>query len=205
MRPVILVFAKAPIPGRVKTRLHSVLTPEQAARLHKAFVLDTLESLNHLAGQADIELHSDLPYEDWPLAYRLQCPGGLGDRMHFALASALSSHRPRAMIVGADSPTLPVGHLSALLAAPADVALGPTEDGGYYAISASRVDQAMFSGVAWSTGQTLAQTLDACHAAGLNTSLGHPWWDVDSAADLARLRAETCLPRHTRGILSSWL
>lgn len=204
MRPVILVFAKAPLPGRVKTRLHPVLTPEEAARLHKAFVLDTLESLNHFASVADIELHSDLPYSDWPLVYRLQCPGHLGERMHFALAGALAAGRPQALIVGADSPTLPVTHLAELLASSADIALGPTEDGGYYAISTRRTHPEMFAGVAWSTNQALTQTIAACTAAGLATATGPPWWDVDAPADLARLRAEICLPRHTRDIISAW-
>jgi uncharacterized protein len=203
MRPVILVFAKAPLPGRVKTRLHSVLTPEQAARLHKAFVLDTLESLNHLAAVADIELHSDALYPDWHFSYRLQCPGDLGQRMHFALTAALADGRPQALLIGTDSPTLPVTHLADLLASPADIALGPTEDGGYYAISARRTHTEMFAGVAWSTDRALNQTLTACTAAGLTTSTGPPWWDVDSPADLARLRAEICLPRHTRDILSA--
>ena len=201
MRPVILVFAKAPIPGRVKTRLHTDLTPEQAARLHKAFVFDTLESLNQLSARADIELHSDVPTDEWPLSYRLQAAGDLGERMLFACAEALAAGRPRVMIVGADSPTLPVAHLQRLFAAEQDVALGPTEDGGYYAIACRRVDPAMFAGVAWSTAETLAQTVAACHRAGLTTALGEPWWDVDSGEDLARLRQEKSLPPHTRAIM----
>jgi uncharacterized protein len=204
MRPVILVFAKAPIPGRVKTRLHSVLTPEQAARLHKAFVFDTLESLNHLAAVADIELHSDVPSLDWPPGYRLQAEGDLGHRMWTALAQGLAAGRPRVLIVGADSPTLPVDQLRSLLAAEADVALGPSEDGGYYAISARRVHPAMFAGVAWSTGFVSSQTQAACRAAGLSVALGSFGWDVDEPADFHRLCGEKYLPPRTRAILQEY-
>lgn len=205
MRPVILVFAKAPIPGRVKTRLHTVLTPDQAAGLHKAFVFDTLESLNQLAHSVDIELHSDIQHaSEWPIPHRLQAQGDLGQRMLAALAQAFGEGRPQALILGADSPTLPVAYLQQLLSAPADVALGPSEDGGYYAICARKIHEAMFAGVEWSTGFVLSQTRSACARAGLSVQLGTPWWDVDEPADLHRLRREKYLPRHTRAILEGY-
>ena len=65
MRPVIMLFAKAPLAGRVKTRLTPPLPPELAARLHDAFVLDTLESLHSLDKSADVELHTDIPTDAW--------------------------------------------------------------------------------------------------------------------------------------------
>jgi rSAM/selenodomain-associated transferase 1 len=202
MRPVILVFAKAPIPGRVKTRLHTVLTPAAAARLHKAFVFDTLESLNQLASVADIELYSDVATGEWPFPYRLQSEGDLGQRMLTAMSESLNEGRPWVMVVGADSPTLPPDHLASLAQMDADVGLGPTEDGGYYAIRCRRVHPDMFAGVAWSTGFVLSQTQAACHQAGLTVQLGPPWWDVDEPADLERLRAGE-LPRHTGQAIGS--
>ena len=74
--------------------------------------------------------------------------------MIHALEAGLDSGYQRVMIIGSDAPTLPAAHVSALLAADADIAFGPAEDGGFYAISARRVDPAMFDGVAWSQVRT---------------------------------------------------
>ena len=109
--------------------------------------------------------------------------------MRKALKTALAAGRPQAMILGSDSPTVPLAHIEQLFAAKEDVALGPTEDGGYYAIAARRVDAQMFTKVRWSTEHTLADTVAALCAAGLSVSVGPSWWDVDSPEDLERLEA----------------
>lgn len=181
----------------MKTRLLPRLTPEQAAALHSAFVRDTLDRALQLQA-ADVELHTDVPCPDWPgVPQRLQIDGVLGARMFHALRTALDEGRPQAMILGTDSPTLPPAHLLELLAAPADVALGPTLDGGYYAIAARRVHPAMFDGVRWSAPDTLARTLDTIRACGLSVAVSSPWYDVDEPADLLRLEKEPTLPPHT--------
>src|SRR5690348_13092550 len=87
MRPVIIVFAKAPTAGRVKTRLVPPLTPEAAAQLHTALVWDTIESLQQLRG-VDLELHTDIRTDAWTsagVAQSLQCEGDLGLKMFNAL------------------------------------------------------------------------------------------------------------------------
>jgi rSAM/selenodomain-associated transferase 1 len=199
LRPVIILFAKAPVPGRVKTRLLARLTPGQAAGLHSAFVCDTLDKLLQLK-EVDVELHTDVPWPGWislPVPQSLQSPGDLGARMLHALATALHLGRPQALVLGADSPTLPSAHLVELLAAPADVALGPTEDGGFYAIAARRIHPSMFASVPWSAPNTLNRTSAAVRACGLTVTLGPSWYDVDQPADLARLEKEPDLPPHT--------
>ncbi|MEZ5352282.1 MAG: TIGR04282 family arsenosugar biosynthesis glycosyltransferase [Bryobacteraceae bacterium] len=182
--PAVIVFAKAPVPGRVKTRLG--LPPEQAARLHYEFVEATLRTCAQL--EARVELHTDAETEAWRDAKvdrALQVPGDLGDRM----LAALRSRPAPVMIVGSDAPTLPADHLRGLLGLlrEADVALGPTEDGGYYAIACRRTEVRMFAGVEWSTDRTLAQTVASCEACGLTVALGERWFDVDTPADLARI------------------
>lgn len=201
MRPAIVLFAKAPRPGRVKTRLRPAVPGEQAAALHEAFVRDTLDLLNGLSAVADIELHTDIPTDAWldsGVTTGTQVPGDLGARMLAALERGLAGGRPRVMIVGSDAPSLPAGHLSGLLDLDADVALGPSEDGGYYAIACRRVDGRMFDGVEWSVPRTLEQTVRACEACGLSVDLGSPWYDIDTVEDLRRLGQEISLPRHTR-------
>lgn len=200
MRPVIIVFAKAPLPGRVKTRLIPPLTPDDAVELHLAFVRDTLESLVSLTGQADIELHTDIETDAWndmQVPRRIQYEGDLGLKMLKALSSALDRGHPQAMILGSDSPSLPVSHVQAILDLDSDIALGPADDGGYYAIAARRTTGELFSGVRWSTPNALQDTMWSCLAAGLSCQLGPAWFDVDDEAGLWHLRASLLVPRHT--------
>ena len=82
---------------------------------------------------------------------------------------------------------LPPSHVQALVDSPADVALGPTEDGGFYAIACSRTDPAMFDAVHWSTSSALEDTIQASRGCGLTVELGPSWFDVDGPEDLARL------------------
>jgi rSAM/selenodomain-associated transferase 1 len=166
----------------VKTRLG--LPPEEAALLHERFVRATLETC--LSLNAAVELHTDIETQAWTdiqVPRQLQREGNLGERM----LAALESCPAPVMIVGSDAPTLPATHLESLLAANTDVALGPAEDGGYYAICCRRTHRRMFEGIEWSTNRTLQQTVTACRDCGLTVSLGDPWFDVDTPADLARL------------------
>jgi len=201
MRPVIILFARAPAPGCAKTRLAARLGHERAAELHTAFVWDALEMLASLSGAADIELHTDISTDAWTeakVSRSLQSDGDLGWRMYHALEKALRGGRPQAMIVGSDAPTLPASHVGRLLASPADVAIGPSEDGGYYAIACRRTHPEMFQGVRWSEPQALADTVRAAGSCGLSVELGLPWFDVDSPDDLDRLAGCSGLRRHAR-------
>ncbi len=199
MQPVIILFAKAAIPGRVKTRLQPPLSPAEAAALHEAFVWDMIHRLQSFTG-AGLELHTDIPTDAWAaagVAQQLQSEGGLQLKMLHALDQALRQGHPKAIIVGTDAPTLPLGHLQRLLASEADVALGPTDDGGFYAIACRRTHPAMFDNVEWSGPRTLEHTVGAIQRAGLTVELGSRWFDVDESADLERLAAAPDLPPWT--------
>ena len=209
MRPVLILFAKAPIPGQVKTRLARTLGPELAAKLHSAFVEDTLEKATALARKTaiDVEFHTDVETDAWPsirVTQRLQVSGGLGVRMYYALHHALEQGRPQAMIIGSDSPSLPASHILHLLDLPQDVALGPTDDGGYYAIGCRRTHPEMFRSVNWSTSGACKETMTACHSVQLSTAVGETWFDVDEMEDLERLRREGNLPQFTQGFFQSY-
>lgn len=206
MRPVLILFAKAPIPGRVKTRLSKTIGVEQATKLHRAFVGDTLQKAAKLAGRGfiDVELHTDVETDAWSLnrvTLRLQVQGNLGDRMYHALQQALAQGHPQAVIIGSDSPTLPESYLLNLLELPQDVAFGPCDDGGYYAISCRRIALEMFRSVNWSVASTLEETREACFLAGLSSTLGQSWFDVDEPEDVDRLRTEGNLPPMTLAAL----
>jgi hypothetical protein len=197
----MILFAKAPIPGRVKTRLATAIGAEPAAELYRAFVADTISKLTEFRDVADIELHTDTPTDAWTeqgVARDLQVAGGLELKLLHALAGALQTGRSQVMVLGSDSPTLPRGHIQRLLDSAADVALGPCEDGGYYAIACRRVRPEMFGGVEWSTPRVLEQTERAVRASGLSVERGDLWYDVDGPEDLARLMKDPALPPCTR-------
>ncbi|MBM3797718.1 MAG: glycosyltransferase [Acidobacteria bacterium] len=199
--PLIAVFAKAPRPGFVKTRLG--LDPALAAALHEVFVRDTLMLAQ--AASPRVQLHTDVETEAWQdltsIPRRLQVPGDLGERMYAVLA--LATPAAPVLIIGADAPSLPHAHLAQLISTPGDVVLGPADDGGYWAILARRADAAMFVGVEWSTARALDQTLAAAHAAGLSTGTGPSWYDVDEPRSLRKLMGRPLLQRpHTRDFLT---
>ena len=181
----ILLFAKAPVPGQVKTRLCPPLSPEQAAKLHRIFVAGTIRKT---AAIAPVQLYTDIPTDAWTefiVARKLQCAGSLGARMFAAFSASCLP----AMILGCDAPHLPESHIGTLMKSEADVALGPAEDGGYWGIHCRRIHPQMFDGVEWSTRRACEQTMNASRACGLTVELGPLWWDVDTPADLARFQS----------------
>jgi hypothetical protein len=202
----MILFAKAPVAGRVKTRLAAEIGVRRAAELHRAFVTDSLAKLKEFTNVADLQLHTDVPTDAWSeldVAREVQTPGGLQLKLLHALGHGLAAGRPQVIIFGSDSPTLPQAHVRRLLGSTADVALGPCEDGGYYAIACRRVHPDMFAGVAWSTPDALEQTERAARACGLSVERGDLWYDVDGPEDLARLMAEAKLPGSTAQALGT--
>lgn len=210
----LILFTKPAVPGRVKTRLHAALTPEQAALLHQAFVDDVLERLAPGAFELSIAWAlapgDALPAGPWPgFAQR---GDGLGDRLFSALSAAAAGAGAVAAL-GSDHPTLPLAVVESafeLIEAGVPVVLGPSLDGGYYliALAPDAVRRELFEGIAWSTSTVLAETLERASALGLAVSLLPPGADVDTPADLDRLAATLAAepggcPR-TRALLASW-
>ncbi len=199
----MILFARAPVAGRVKTRLAAGVGMEWAARLHEAFVRDVYA---RIVIRFPVELHLDEPTSAWPeidCPRRLQHSGDLGQRMRLALADALARGWRRVLILGTDTPDLPLAHASELLDDESEVRLGPAADGGFWGIACTRIVDTMFDGVPWSSPHTLEATETACRRSGLTCSRGLLWSDVDQPADLSRLAASISLDRAgpTAGIL----
>lgn len=186
--PLIIVFAKAPRPGFVKTRLG--LEPTEAASLYAEFVNRTLQTVWALRDEAELELSLDIPctaWADFSIRRTVQHEGDLGLRLYSALENGLTAGHPKVVIFGSDSPTLPREHIRWLLNCDADVALGPTLDGGYYGIACRKVIAGMFAGVRWSTRNALRDTIISVERSGLSYRIGPVWFDVDTLDDLVRL------------------
>jgi uncharacterized protein len=186
----VLVVAKAPNSGTSKTRLVPPLTFAQAAELHEALLLDTVDDCR--AEHADVRLLCARE-ADAPELERL-LPGlpvvtqegkGLGDALRLGIAGHVQ-HGPTA-VVSSDVPGLPEGGLTAAFAAlsdDADVVLGPALDGGYWLIAMREPHDEPFRGVPWSTPAVLAVTRTRCLEAGLRLVELEPWRDIDTPVDL---------------------
>lgn len=197
----IAMFAKAPVAGRVKTRLAGALTPRGSASLHRACALATWGRLVELEA-VDPYLYCDRAWAEFralagPGRFRLQRGADLGERMRLCLSDLLAGGYRRALIVGSDSPTMPLAHVLDGIAAleRAETVLGPSEDGGFALIGATRVEPEMFEGVRWSSQDTCRDCLAAMRSSGLRAAqLQATHYDVDTPADLERLRRDPALP-----------
>ena len=193
-RVAVIVFAKPPRAGQAKTRLAASLGDATAAELARAFLIDTWSMVRSLEWADPILATTDVDDSCWSelpgVTVWAQGDGDLGDRMERTLRRALETY-DAAMVIGSDVPGVPVAALNQARAAlkVADAAIGPSEDGGYYLIGFRRTcPVGAFSGVAWSTSRTRADTKARLRALGLAVMKVTPWFDVDVVDDLHRLK-----------------
>src|SRR5690606_19002336 len=197
-RPAVVVFARAPVAGHVKTRLASRLGAAGAARLQARLTANAVDTA--LRAQIGVvELHGAPARHQFlrllgsraRIAVRPQKGKDLGERMRNAFERVLRRHRP-VVLIGADCPALTPGDLRRavrLLRGGADVVLAPAEDGGYALVGLRRVRPRLFEDIAWGGAEVLAQTLRRAGEARLAPRALRTVWDVDRPPDLERLRA----------------
>lgn len=197
----LIIFAKAPIPGQVKTRLCPPLTPDEAASLHGSVVLDMLErsrgaaSMDRFLACSPSSDHVFFKILEERHGIRLltQIGEDLGARMARAMAEVFASGYRQVLVIGTDLPTLPgpvFGDALKLLATH-DLVLGPALDGGYYLVGLRKPAPELFAGVPWSTDRVLSATRDRAAALGLTTALLPVRRDLDTVEDLAALIEDT--------------
>lgn len=192
----IIIFVKAPEPGRVKTRLCPPLSSAEAALLYQAFVQDTLAMAAQIQ-QTTVELAYE-PTDSYPdlawlgrenLSFFKQEGKDLGSRLIHAFERAFVNGSVRVVIIGSDSPALPSDYIRRAFAEmdSHDVALGPTADGGYYLIGLTRPAPQIFQNISWSTAAVYNQTVGLVKQHGLSLAELPLFWDIDKAEDLALL------------------
>lgn len=199
MKPALVLFAKAPLPGNAKSRLAEAVGAAAAAAAY-ADILDRLrarlcrplqgwEQVVFVAQQSDQAWFA----RHWPEVPRqVQVPGDLGDRLRAAFETMFARGHERVVVVGTDIPDLTAAHVrrAGRLLERLPLVLGPCEDGGYYLIGQRAPGADLFSGVAWSTERVYRQTLERALAQGLAVGRLPTLYDVDTADDLRRFRAE---------------
>lgn len=220
MNSILIIMAKQPIYGAVKTRLCPPLTPQEALILYEAFLRDTtglVDMACALASNVTPALaYSPQGSHDYfralvPERFTLlpQMGEGLGERLCNLPAQVRALGFDSTAMISSDSPTLApdvVARCFEELARPGvDVALGPTADGGYYLIGMNEPQPALFKGITWSTEHVTRETLAAASHAGLRVSLLPAWYDADTVEDLrqmwADLQADKGLAPYTREVL----
>ena len=194
-------FAKWPEEGRVKTRLMPALGAGGALRAHVTLTLAVLDNLcatgypvqfwwdralARVPEEAGVIVHN---LERAGLEQKIQSGETLGERMLAAMTSALEQHS-RAVVIGSDCPSVDPQYVRQALdrLETSDVVLGPSDDGGYVLIGASRVVPGMLDGIEWGSERVLAQTQSRLQRLGLRVSLLEPRWDVDEPEDWARFQ-----------------
>jgi rSAM/selenodomain-associated transferase 2/rSAM/selenodomain-associated transferase 1 len=194
----VLVFAKAPVPGEVKTRLIPALGANGAAALHRRLTRVAIEAACEAApGSVELWCAPDVTHpffaelaSEYGVGLRVQSGGDLGERMDRALAEALL-HSERVVLIGSDIAVMTAAMLGQAfdrLNDDADVVLGPAEDGGYVLIGLRRAQPALFRDMVWSHPQVLNETRRRATEARLRWSELPLLWDVDTVPDLERLR-----------------
>lgn len=199
MKPAIIIMAKVPRAGTVKTRLQSVLSAEKCAALASAFLADALEKAQAVcpniilayspAGESALLKNVVSP----DIILIEQTGANLGEKMECAFRFAFGTHAPVVMI-GTDSPTFPARYLVDALDAlekTAEIVLGKSTDGGFYLIGLQKPIPNLFDRIAWSTPLVFEQITGNLKTLGIeNLHLLPEHYDVDTPADFSVLKRE---------------
>lgn len=195
-------MAKAPLPGSVKTRLVPPLTPEQAADLSRALLLDQLEHLKQLddvdryvayaPGDAEAIMRT-LGGADYQ--YFAQSGRDLGARMQQVFTELWRRGYHDVVLIGGDLAPLPLqilNHAFTQLSSHQDqIVLGPSADGGYYLVGMNRPTPEIFADMNWSHDRVLAQTVSKLDGLSIAYRLLPAWFDLDRAEDIERFLTVT--------------
>ncbi|MFP8904982.1 TIGR04282 family arsenosugar biosynthesis glycosyltransferase [Streptomyces atacamensis] len=209
--PAVLVMAKEPRPGTVKTRLHPLLGPARCADLQAELIRHTLGTvlsqgprtyLAYAPGGGPAAARDTAPDSVRLITQR---GGNLGQRLAAATGEAFADGAGPLLVIGTDAPTLTGDLLATALTAldGRDVVLGPALDGGYYLIGTHAPHPRLFGldPACWSTDKVLAATLALAADQGLRTELIPPLRDLDTPEDAAALLQDPLLPPRIAALL----
>ncbi len=199
MKKAIIIMAKVPEAGKVKTRLQPFLTPEQSATLSVAFLQDAENKAKSVSKNLIVAL---TPFEkrnmlETTLQHQPslieQTGETLGDKMLNAFKFAFENEIDSVVMFGTDSPTFPADHIEQafeFMEIESDVILGRTEDGGFYLIGLRKLDTRIFENVVWSSKETFEQVWQNVMDLNLHLREVAGWYDIDEAGDVEKLVKE---------------
>ncbi|MBI5194711.1 MAG: TIGR04282 family arsenosugar biosynthesis glycosyltransferase [Nitrospirae bacterium] len=190
----LIIFAKTPIPGKVKTRLQPDISPEEGLKIYKSFVREIAGRCSKLKGvdkflgcapTKDDDFLKGLAATHWFEMFN-QRGKDLGARILNAFKDHFKKGYKKVIIIGTDSPTIPVKFIKKAFSEldKNDFVLGPCCDGGYYLIGARKVFPKVFDNIPWDTSEVLIKTIDRLDASRIKFFLLPFWYDVDTIKDL---------------------
>ena len=196
----LIIFARAPIPGEVKTRLIPALGKNGATQFYQRMAQHVIGSLlDSQLCDVSIDCMPDSSHafflnilEQRCVELNKQTGSNLGERMAHAIGHALNSYR-YAILIGTDAPCLSPEHIEHAIDAlksGSDVVIGPAEDGGFVLIGMRRLHRELFSDIDWGTAGVLKQTLDKARQSKLSVFQMPVLWDVDTPDDLDKVRLD---------------
>ena len=196
MKCSIVIMAKVPRAGNVKTRLQPFLSPEQSVALSEAFLEDAINKAENQTEELIIAF-SPPDERDYFIKFKNdnfllveQAGKNLGEKMFNAFEFAFSRNSDAVVMIGTDSPTFPAAFIEQAFEKLriSDAVLGETADGGFYLIGLRTSNKKIFADVEWSSAATFEQTAANIKNTGLKLSLIPDWFDVDLPADLVELQ-----------------
>jgi uncharacterized protein len=193
----VMVIAKEPVPGRVKTRLTPPYTPRQAAELAEAALADTLAAVGSACVTRRVLALDGAPGRWLPPGFDVigQHGAGLDERIAWALADVRAAWPAPVVLIGMDTPQATPDLLAAaaepLVSGTADATLGMAEDGGFWLLGLREIDPGLVLGVPMSRPDTGSLQLGRLEAAGLRVRLLPELADVDTAEEAERVAAAT--------------
>ena len=195
---ILVIMAKAPRPGAVKTRLAKSLPVHAVIELYRCLLNDTIELAQTLDQVEVVMMCPEADVQDLSLAVPKsvrvvpQTGSGLAAALDSVFVQFAAVGQPGVIAFNSDSPHLPASVLERAFEAltTSDVVVGPTHDGGYYLVGAKAAHPGLFNGDGMGTSNALETLLERVRALGLSVSLADPFYDIDVAADLSRLALE---------------
>ena len=198
VQTAVVIMAKVPQAGAVKTRLCPPLSPQTAANLYQAFLLDKIAQVSRLSNTRPTLAYTPEASRDFFATLAPDCQlipqqgAELGERLINSFLQCFAGGYAGVVAIDSDTPHLPTEYLQQavdLIALPqTDVVLGPTEDGGYYLIGLRAAYRELFTDMPWSTAAVVPETRRRAEALGLTISWLPPWFDIDTAEELQRLQ-----------------
>lgn len=199
MKRAVIIMAKVPRAGNVKTRLQPFLSAEQCVSLSEAFLEDAINKAKRISEKliiafspADERGYFD-KFGDENLILIEQKGADLGEKMFKAFQFALSQSLDSAVMIGTDSPTFPVDYIEQafeFLELETDAVLGKTSDGGFYLIGLRKLNKKIFENVAWSSNKAFEQTYRNIMNLNFHLREVPSWFDVDEKDDLLKLKEQ---------------
>jgi uncharacterized protein len=198
----LILFARTPRIGKVKTRLNPKLPQETILKLYTRFLNDSIEKISRIvesdhfiAGFPKEDLaYFDKVSQERNISVFPQSGSDLGGKMRNAFDDRFNEGYEKVVIIGSDSPSLPVENIQMAFRSEKDIVIGPSADSGYYLIGMNRKRIEVFEGVSWGSDVVLHETLEKIQYARASLELLPVWYDVDEFQDLALLKTHVkCL------------